>query len=121
FYCLNNMPEHMLADEERKLFYAGHYLTYESTDYLEACQELRKAYIYDHMLIYERFKVWDTDFKKAAKDRIIDSVLEARKFMNELYEAHMDGVTITIQLMGLEASPDPTPEPEINLSKPQTI
>lgn len=102
FYCLNNMPEHMLADEERKLFYAGHYLTYESPDYMEACQELRKAYIYDHMPIYERFKVWDTEFKKADKDRITEAVKEARNFMNELYEAHMDGIAINKQLMGIE-------------------
>lgn len=102
FYCLNNMPEHLIVDEERKLFYRGHYLTYENEEYQRLCEDLRKFHNYDHMPLWERFKVWEVGFTSEDEERIIEAVIKARNYMNELYEAHMDGIAINKQLMGIE-------------------
>lgn len=102
FYCLNDMPEHLLVDEERKLFYKGGYVTYESPDYRVACEELRKLHDYSNMELWERFKVWDVDYTKDDEKVIIESVKAARRFMNELYIEREEQLLHNRQLMGLE-------------------
>lgn len=104
FYCLNNMPDHLLVDEERKLFYKGGYLTYESPEYLKACEELRAFHNYDKMELWERFKVWDVNYAEEDEKKIKSAVAEARKVMNDLYDQHLNTISRNKSLMGLEPS-----------------
>jgi len=84
FYCLVDMPDFLLAQEEKNLFYKGKFLTTESPDYLEAVQELRKTFIYDYMAKEERFKVFNVELTNEDIELIKYSVNQARSFMDSL-------------------------------------
>lgn len=103
YYCLNNLPDHMLEDEKRKLFYTNKwlYLTEESPNYIEACEELEKAHNYDYMLLEERFKFWDIEANEELFKRIEISVIAARKYLNELWEEHNALIQKNREAMGL--------------------
>lgn len=92
FYTLNNMPEHMLMAEERSLFYKnpGKYLTMESPDFLTDVEELRKAHNYDHMPIWERFKIWDVPFNEEDVEALKRAIIRAREYMQKLYQEHTE-------------------------------
>lgn len=90
FYCLNNMPEHMVMDEQRKMFYTQKkWATMESVDYLMACEELAQAHNYDHMTLAHKFKFWDLE--RSVNDDVIihNSVTTAREYLNKKYEDHL--------------------------------
>lgn len=84
FYCLNNMPEHLIIEEERKVFYKHSFISPEDEEYQKLCVELRAFHNYDHREIYERFKIWEIikdDFEiEILKARII----KCRQYMNGL-------------------------------------
>jgi hypothetical protein len=103
FYCLNNMPEQMLLEEERLLFYKNKwaFVSMEDENYLKACEELRAAHKYDHMPIYERFKVWDIDYTDNDTEIITASVEAGRKYLGELWEEHCEMVLKNMSLIGL--------------------
>lgn len=103
FYCLNNMPEHLLMDEEKKLFYKGNYITYENEDYQAKCEELRAFHNYDNMELWERFKFWDIGFTDADIDIIKTGVQSARKYMNELYDEYLNNIRKNMAAMGLNS------------------
>lgn len=90
FWCLNNMPEHLLIQEERSLFYKnpGKYLTTESDDYIQDCDELREAHNYSKMQIWDRFKVYDVPFSLDDIENLKKSITQAREYMSELYKEH---------------------------------
>lgn len=89
FYCLNNMPDYLIAEEERKLFYSQRkWATMDSPEYLEACEELRKAHNYDHMPVAHRFKIMEVTRTKETDERIISAVKMGREYMNELLKEH---------------------------------
>ena len=93
FYCLNNMPDYMIADEERKLFYtARKWISMDDPDYLKACEELRAAHTYDNLPLEERFRFWDLERNAEDDERIIDAVKKARVYLNELAEEHRENV-----------------------------
>lgn len=105
FYCINNMPEHMLIDEERKIFYSGKFFTQENEEYIKLCNEMRAKHNYDHMPLWERFKIWDIEFTEEKKDQAIDAVTKARKYMCELWDHHQEHMTRNKLLMGITAEP----------------
>lgn len=84
FYCLVDMPDFLLIQEEESLFYKGGFLTTESSDYCEAVVELRKTYIYDYMAKEERFKIFNVELTDSDIETIEYSVLQARDYMNQL-------------------------------------
>lgn len=89
FYCLNNMPDYMVAEEQRKMFYFKRkWATMEDEGYLAACEELEKAHNYDKMPIYERFKFWDLERDQDEDIRIENAVEGARQYLNEKYDKH---------------------------------
>lgn len=91
FYCLNDMPEQMLIEEERLLFYKNKwaYVSMEDENYLKACEELRNAHKYGRMNLWERFKTWEVNTTSHDIDTIKTSVLLARSYLNDLYEEHI--------------------------------
>ena len=91
FYCLNDMPEQMLLEEERLLFYKNKwaFVSMEDENYVKACDELRKAHQYGWMNLWERFKAWDITITEADIETIKSSVITARNYLNELYEEHL--------------------------------
>jgi hypothetical protein len=87
-YVLIDMPDYLFAKEEKKLFYEGNFLTFESTDFMLACKDLKKKYMYDYLQFHERFKIWDVELTDQDVLTIQESVLVARKYMVELYIEH---------------------------------
>lgn len=89
FYCLSNLPEHMILDEERKLFYTQKkWLTMEDPDFEVACKELREAHNYDAMQIWERFKTWDLYRDIKWEEKMKDCISQARAYMEGLLKDH---------------------------------
>lgn len=92
FYCLSNTPEHMLIDEERRLFYQGKYVSTESTQYISACNDLRRKHIYDDMPLEQRFKFWDMDRNEEDIEKAKVKIVKCRKFLNDLYDDHIERI-----------------------------
>lgn len=89
FYCLNDMPEYMIAEEQRKLFYtARKWVSMEDPDYIKACEELEAANKYGHMPIEDRFKVWFLDRKEEDDKRIENAVKQSREILNKMLLEH---------------------------------
>lgn len=92
-YTLINLPEHMVMDEERKMFYTQRkWTSFNDTDYLKACEELRAAHNYDNLPVEEKFKVWELQHSKEDDERIKTAVIAARTYLNQLLEEHKDAV-----------------------------
>lgn len=86
FYSLNNMPDFLMADLERKLFYSEKFLTMESPDYLEAVQVLRENHNYDHLPLEEKFRFWEFEVSNSDIWKAEESVKVARIEMQRLEE-----------------------------------
>ena len=83
-YCLNDMPDFLLCEEEKKMFYNGKFLSTESQEFLSACQDLRKKYTYGYLKLEERFKYWHFECTNQDIDEIKKSVELSRKYLIEL-------------------------------------
>lgn len=112
FYCLNNTPEHLIIQEEKKLFYSGNYLTMEDETYINDCIELRKQHNYDNKPLEERFKVFEVNAETLPIDKIISCINAARKFLNELDEERNRMIQVNRELMGIQPSFLDSPIPE---------
>lgn len=104
FYCLNNMPEGLLIDEERKLFYANHFVSYEDKEYQRLCEELREKHNYDNMELWERFKVWDVDHSDEMIDKLKAKIKACRAYLNKLWAEEVYRIVKNRSLMGLTTS-----------------
>lgn len=90
FYSLIDMPDHLLADEERRLFYSGKYISTESQDYLEAISELHKRYTYSNKPDVERFKIFPVTLTEKDVETIKTWVEKGRTYINKLHHAHLE-------------------------------
>lgn len=99
FYCLTNMPESLLIDEERKLFYANHFISYEDYEYQKLCEELRKKHNYDNFQFWERFKIWDVRHSADKINKLKDKITVCRAFLNKLHHEEMDRINSNKSLM----------------------
>jgi len=82
FYCLNNMPEYMVLEEQRKMFYTQKkWATMESPEYLKACDELARAHNYDHKPIEEKFKFWEIERDEQKENQLIEAVKSCREIL----------------------------------------
>jgi hypothetical protein len=99
FYCLVDMPDFLLAKEEKDLFYKGNFLTTESPDYLEAVTELRKTFIYDYMAKDERFKTFNVELTDQDIEQIEDSVIISRKYMDSLESEYKERIEFNKNLL----------------------
>lgn len=84
FYTLNNMPDELMEDEERKLFYAGKFPSHEDPDFDKAKEELREKYIYDKWPDVERFKIWDVELTDGDAETMVAAVDRAREYLQQL-------------------------------------
>lgn len=85
-YIIADMSDVLLADEEKKLFYQGKFLTMESEAYQQACEELRKKYSYSHIPLEERFKLFEVPYTEQDRVTIIKSVEMARSYLQSLQD-----------------------------------
>jgi hypothetical protein len=91
-YCLADMPDFLFADEEKKLFYQGKFLSYESEDFIQASQDLKRKLTYDYMRIEDKFKLFEIECTNQHFEIMIESVMTARKYLNELHQQYLDRV-----------------------------
>jgi hypothetical protein len=99
FYCLNNTPEHILIQEEKRLFYSGNYVTTEDSAYISDCEALRAKHNYDSMELYERFKVFPIKRNDEEIEMLQSSVVKAREYMNELYVEYLERLDYNMDLI----------------------
>ena len=92
FYFLNDMPDFMLCEEERKLFGSGKFLTTESQDFLQACDELKRKFTYSYLRTEERFKFWHFNANENDFEKIRNSVEQARKYLIALDKTYLDNL-----------------------------
>jgi hypothetical protein len=103
FYGLVNLPEAMLYNELKGLFYRhpGRWLSMESNDFIEAAKEFEAAHNYDNIPMYQRFKIWDLILTDEDVSRMIQSVEMAREYMQQLLVDHTNMITNNRKLMGV--------------------
>ena len=105
FYCLVDMPDFLLAKEEKNLLYKGNFLKTENPeenpDYLEAVKELRKTFIYEYMTKEERFKVFSVVLTDSDIEQIQYSVNEARKYMDPLESEYLERIKFNRSLFSI--------------------
>lgn len=89
-YCLNNMPDAMIDDQERQLFYAGQFPTKESEHYAAARKELEARFKYDHVSDLERFKVWDIFLTEEDIAKMESAVIQSREFLQAKEQEILD-------------------------------
>lgn len=100
FYCLNNMPEHLLIGEERKLFYQHNFVTYEDEEYQKLCLELRQKHNYDHLPIEEKFKIWEMDRNEDEIEALKKTIGACRKYLVKVHDQHLEMINNNLRLMG---------------------
>lgn len=99
FYALVDMPDHLLADEERKLFYTGKYISTESIEYIEAAAELQKRYTYSSKPDTERFKIFPVTLSDEDIETIKMWVNKSRKYINKLHHTHLENALKNSELI----------------------
>lgn len=94
-YTLINLPDYMVAVEENSLYYknSGRWTSFQDTEYLQACIELREAHNYDSLSDAEKFKLWEIDRDPADDERIENAVIQARVYLNKLLSEHNELIT----------------------------
>ncbi len=101
FYCLNNMPEHMLIDEEKRLFYRHSFVSIEDAEYQKLCLELRAFHNYDRKPVEEKFKIWEIKHSEAEIQKLKDKIKKARAYLNELLAERYEQINFNRKLMSL--------------------
>lgn len=101
FYTLTNIPEELLQDEERKLFYSHRpkFISTEQKEYIEACEELRKKLDFTKMAIHERFKLWEIELTESDIETMKTAVINGRNYMKQLHEEQLDLYNQNLELM----------------------
>lgn len=101
FYALNNTPEHLLAEEERRIYWKQGFVTMENPDYLALCDEMRKKHNYDHMKLWERFKIWEIEHNDDWIETTKKKIVRCRKYLNKLWGDHLLHLAKNKRLMGI--------------------
>lgn len=87
FYCLNDMPEHLIQKEERAMLYSGEYSGFDDPEYLNDCEKLREMYRFSKFSIWERFKVFEgTPITDEIRNSIYTRIEDCRKWLNKYHE-----------------------------------
>lgn len=104
FYCLINLPSHMVAQEQIKMFYTKRlWVSQEDPDYIKACEELEKAHNYDALSVWEKFKVWDMDRDEKDDQKIKDCISQARTYLNKLNKEYKERIELNKLLIKIAA------------------
>jgi hypothetical protein len=91
YYCLLNMPEQLLQDEERKMFYSKKkWMSFESPDYLLECDKLREMFNFEKYPIEQRFKVFKIERDLAKEELIKSSIVKCRTWLNDYHEQQLE-------------------------------
>jgi hypothetical protein len=81
-YCLVNMPEMMINDYKRKLFYQGEYVTEESPAFLEKWLPMLRSMIFDDIPHHQRvFKQKIEPFTEEKRQQVYDRVKACREWL----------------------------------------
>jgi len=101
FYVLCNMPNELIEDEERKLFYSHRpkFISTEQKEYIEACEELRKKLDFTQMAIHERFKLWEIEITDPDIETMQTAVINGRNYLKQLHEEQLDLYARNLELM----------------------
>lgn len=82
-FCLVNMPETIINDYKRRLFYRMEVATDQAPEYLRACEEMEASMRFDDILPEKRVhKVKVEPFTKERQQAIYDRVKVCREWLN---------------------------------------
>lgn len=99
FYALNDTPEYLILDEERRLMYSGNYGTTENEQYIIDCKKLRERHVHRNKPLEERFKLFEVVVTSEKIDQIKKAVIKAREYMIELNQERNIRILINKSLM----------------------
>ena len=101
FYCINNMPEHLICEEEKKMFYQHSFISPEDEEYQNLCLELRAFHNYDSKPVYERFKIWEIRHEAEQIEKLKVKITKCREYLNSLLADQNTRIEYNKKLMGL--------------------
>lgn len=82
-YCLADATPQMVMDEQLYAFKKGQYVTELSPDYLEKCDQIEKAMIYQDIPLSEKIWVVNVELDQEFIEKIPQKVQKAREFLEE--------------------------------------
>lgn len=86
-YCLVSMPEQIVNDYKRRLFYKLNVVTEESPEYIAAWEELSRSMYFDCIPIHKRVhKIKVEPFTKEEQTRLYDRVKVCRDWLSQFHE-----------------------------------
>lgn len=88
-YCLVNTPEHLIADEERKMHWKMNLIDDTDPEYIAACEQIRKNMTYDDIPERHRIKKFTFEYNKADIMKLYHRLDECRKYLNLLSLKYM--------------------------------
>lgn len=84
-YCLVNTPEHLIFEEQERLKWKMKVIDAETNeDYIEACEKIEKAMIFDDIPMKQRIKTFTIERNDADLRRLEERILRCRTYLNEL-------------------------------------
>ena len=87
FYTLLNLPDHMISDMERKMFYSENkWATMESPEYIVACDLLRENWNFEKFDIKYRYKAFAIKRDLDIEQKMFNSVKSCRVWLNEYHQ-----------------------------------
>ena len=82
-YCLADATPQMVMDEQLYAFKKGQYVTELSPEYLEKCDQIEKAMIYQDIPLSEKIWVVNVELDQEFIEKIPQKVQKAREFLEE--------------------------------------
>lgn len=87
-YCLINCPDHLIEDEEKRLYYRLKPVDETSSEFQDELNKLRKNLIFDDIPEDKRIKIFELNFDNSAIEKLKNRIIECRKYLNSLSEIH---------------------------------
>lgn len=84
-YCLNNAPEHQIVQEKSKRMYQRGLID-GTVEFNEMELEVEKDMIFDDIPAQKRIKVFSFEADGSGIDALINRIMEARGYLNQLFE-----------------------------------
>lgn len=106
FFCLTNMPDHMMKAEHRKLFYAANkWATMDDPDFEKECDELTERYSFDKFPVYQRFKWFTVTYDPNEMKKVFKRIEECRDWLNKYHEQQLAFHELNKLAMGYKEIP----------------
>jgi hypothetical protein len=99
WYVLSDMPDTLLGNEEKNLYYSGKFTDTNSTEWIEAQIALHKKYDYSGMQMVERFKHWEIRLSDLDIASMEHAVKKGRQYMQDIELERMGHIENNLKML----------------------